>query len=72
MFVKTYAVDLIKNSVFFSCSSSFFFINETEPNSAAYLFLSSSVYTVLFSRISIRLQEQNLYAGEFCYVWQQG
>lgn len=34
MFVKTRAVNLIKNSVF-SCSSSFF-INETEPNSAAY------------------------------------
>lgn len=71
MFVKTYAVDLIKNSVFFLLQL-IFFINETEPNSAAYLFLSPWVYTVLFSRISIRLQEQNLYAGEFCYVWQQG
>ena len=71
MFVKTYAVDLIKNSVFFSCSSSFFLSMKRNPTQLL-TYSWVPVYTVLFSRISIRLQEQNLYAGEFCYVWQQG
>ena len=63
MFVKTRAVNLIKNSVF-SCSSSFLSMKRNPTQ-----LLTNAV---LFSRISIRLQEQNLYAGEFCYVWQQG